>query len=164
MDGFDPVGHLLVELLQRPKLQIVLLLHILTYNRLLVVVCLVALFGVEDSLLLGQVADQRFPIGVSQEAQEVIDLVKDQQFDMRLHPNPINELLLFLEQRVGLELLLAPYLLYLGHLNPLLRLFNGLSCETEHLAQSLHGEVELRGWHRLHLLLFLVILLGFLLR
>ena len=83
---------------------------------------------------------------------------------MGLHSDPINELLLFLEQWVSLELLLTPNLLYLGHLNPLLRLSYGLSGETEHLAQSLHGEIKLWGWHGIHFLFFLVVLFGFLLR
>ena len=80
---------------------------------------------------------------------------------MGLHPDPINELLLFLQQWIGLELLLTPNLLYLGHLNPLLRLSNSLSGETEHLAQSLHGEIKLWGWHGIYFLFFFVVLFGF---
>ena len=61
---------------------------------------------------------------------------------MRLHSDPIDQLLLLLDESV---FRVAANLVYFSHVYPLLRLPDRLLCESEHLLEGLHSENEL-GW------------------
>ena len=98
------------------------------------------MFCIEHSLLLTQVANERLSVGITEQTKKEVDLVENEQFDMRLHPNAVNQPLLFLNERV---VVVAADLLDCCHLHALLRLLDRLLHEVEHLFQSLHAEVEL---------------------
>lgn len=81
LDCLNPVCHLLIELLERAELQVVFLLHVGVDN--CAILSLASAFflgylGVKNSLLLRKVSDQSFPIGVAQQAQEIVDLVENE--------------------------------------------------------------------------------------
>ena len=138
LDGFYPVSHLLVELLESPKLQIVLFLHVVSDYCAYFIPFLFAfshslffsLLCIKDSLLLREIGNESSAIGISQQTQEIIDLVQDQQLDMGLHPYAIDQLLLFLNERVAR---VAPNLLDFSHFYPLLCLLYCLPCKVEHV-------------------------------
>jgi len=148
-----PVGHLLVQFLQGAELEVVALLHVLADDGLLLRLLLTRLFlhllSVEHTLLLRQVADEGFTVHLAQQAQKVVHLVQDQQLYVWLHPDAVDESLLFLDQFV---LVVPAHFLNLGHVDALLCLLDSLLCKGKHLLQGLNTEDQLWWFHLLGLL------------
>ena len=97
LQGLYPVCHLLVQLLQSAKLEIVLLCKVGIDDRdiisffftfLSLFLCGILLLGllrIKDSLLLLEIPNQSFAVLFCQKAEVEVDHIDYEKFDVRLH-------------------------------------------------------------------------------
>ena len=105
LQGLYPVCHLLVQLLQSAKLQIILLCKIGIYDRDIITlffpflplflcrILLLSLLRIKDSLLLLEIPYQSLAILLCQQAEVEVDHIDYKKFDVGLHSYLVDQLL-----------------------------------------------------------------------
>lgn len=97
LQGLYPVCHLLVQLLQSAKLEIILLCEVRIYDRDIIAfffaflplflcgILLLGLLRIKDSLLLLEIPNESLAILLCQQAEVEVDHVDYEKFDVGLH-------------------------------------------------------------------------------
>ena len=102
LQSLHPVCHLLVQLLQSAKLEIILLCKVCIDDRDIITfffpflplflcgILLLGLLRIKDSLLLLQIPNQSLAILLCKQAEVEVDHIDYEKFDMRLHSYLVN--------------------------------------------------------------------------